>query len=79
MSPPRPSTRKPTSGTFIGRRGCSTGRSPHCRWELIIDEDNEPLDEADITKITRMTTAATFEFPPMRDGTPHVPSPADSA
>jgi hypothetical protein len=56
-----------------------TGRSPHCRWELIIDEDNQPLDEADITKITRMTTAATFEFPPMRDGTPHVPGPTDSA
>jgi hypothetical protein len=23
--------------------------------------------------VTRMTTAATFEFPPMRDGTPHIP------
>ena len=50
-----------------------SGRSPHCRWELIIDDDNETLPEADITKITRMTTAASFEFPPMRDGTPHNP------
>ena len=31
---------------------------------------------ADITTITQMTTAATFAFPPMRDGTPHVPEPA---
>jgi hypothetical protein len=23
--------------------------------------------------MTRGTTAATFEFPPMRDGTPHIP------
>ena len=23
--------------------------------------------------MTRLTTAATFAFPPMRDGTPHVP------
>jgi hypothetical protein len=49
------------------------GRVPHCRWEVIIDDDNETLPEADITKITRMTTAATFSFPPLRDGTPHVP------
>jgi hypothetical protein len=48
-------------------------RTPHCRWELVIDDDNETLPEADITAVTRMTTAATFEFPPMRDGTPHVP------
>jgi hypothetical protein len=48
-------------------------RSPHCRWEVVIDEDNETLPEAEITTITKMTTAATFEFPPMRDGTPHVP------
>jgi hypothetical protein len=54
-------------------------RSPHCRWELIIDDDNQTLEEADITKITRMTTAANFEFPPMRDGTPHLPAtPAGS-
>jgi hypothetical protein len=33
------------------------------------------LPEADITKLTRATTAATFDFPPMRDGTPHVPPP----
>ena len=52
-------------------------RSPHCRWEVTIDDDNETLDEADITKVTRMTTAATFAFPPMRDGTPHVPPGAD--
>src|SRR5664279_4424278 len=38
-----------------------------------IDVDNETLPEAEITTITKMTTAATFEFPPMRNGTPHVP------
>ena len=52
-------------------------QSPHCRWEVIIDDDNETLPEAEITKITAMTTAATFAFPPMRDGTPHLPSRVD--
>ena len=52
-------------------------RSPHCRWEITIDDDNVTLDEPDITKIVRMTTAATFEYPPMRDGTPHIPPPSD--
>ena len=51
-------------------------RVPHCRWEVTIDDDNETLPEADITKIVRMTTAATFEYPPMRDGTPHIPPSA---
>lgn len=49
------------------------GRVPFCRWEVIIDDDTEVLPEADITKITRGTTAARFAFPPMRDGTPHIP------
>jgi hypothetical protein len=49
------------------------GRNPHCRWEVVIDDDTETLPEADVTTVTRTTTAATFEFPPMRDGTPHVP------
>jgi hypothetical protein len=49
------------------------GRVPVCRWELIIDDDTETLDEAEITRMTRATSAATFEFPPMRDGTPHLP------
>jgi hypothetical protein len=53
------------------------GRMPVCRWEVIIDEDTEVLPEADITRLTRTTTAATFEFPPMRDGTPHIPAPAE--
>ena len=48
-------------------------RVPHCRWEITIDDDNETLPEAAITAITRGTTAAQFEFPPMRDGTLHVP------
>jgi hypothetical protein len=52
-------------------------RVPHCRWEVVIDDDTETLPEADITTVTRGTTAATFSFPPMRDGTPHVP-PAPS-
>ena len=28
--------------------------------------------------MTRHTTAATFRFPPMRDGTPHVPASFDA-
>jgi hypothetical protein len=48
-------------------------RVPHCRWEVVIEDDTETLPEKDITKITRMTTAATFAFPDMKDGTPHVP------
>jgi len=55
------------------------GRVPHCRWELVIDEDTETLPEADITALTRMTTAATFRFPSMRDGTPHIPAKAASS
>ena len=54
-------------------------RVPHCRWEVVIDDDTETLPEADITKITSMTTAATFQFPPMRDGTPHLPGSAASS
>jgi hypothetical protein len=49
------------------------GRVPVCRWEVIIDDDTEVLPEAEITALTRTTTAATFEFPPLRDGTPHIP------
>ncbi|TVT55418.1 hypothetical protein FNH05_09575 [Amycolatopsis rhizosphaerae] len=49
------------------------GRVPHCRWEVTIDDDTEVLPEADITKLTRSTGAAKFVFPPMRDGTPHIP------
>jgi hypothetical protein len=48
-------------------------RSPHCRWEVVIDDDTETLPEAPITTLTRGTTAATFSFPPMKDGTPHIP------
>ena len=49
-------------------------RVPHCRWEVVIDDDTETLPEADITAMTRLTGAATFRFPAMRDGTPHVPA-----
>ncbi len=56
------------------RAPADRGRAPVCRWEVIIDEDTEVLPEADITRLTRTTTAATFEFPPMRDGTPHIPA-----
>jgi hypothetical protein len=52
----------------------SPDQVPHCRWQVVIDDDNETLPEADITAITRLTSAATFPFPPMRDGTPHVPA-----
>jgi hypothetical protein len=47
---------------------------PHCRWEIVIEDETETLPEKDITKITRGTTAATFTFPPMKDGTPHIPT-----
>jgi hypothetical protein len=43
---------------------------------VLIDDDTEVLPEADIT---RGTTAARFEFPPMRDGTPHIPVPDQMA
>src|SRR5437588_456384 len=39
-------------------------RMPHCRWEVVIDDDTETLPEADITALTRRTTAARFDFPP---------------
>jgi hypothetical protein len=52
----------------------SADQVPHCRWECVIDDDTETLPEADITTMTRRTTAATFEFPPMRNGTPHIPA-----
>ena len=54
-------------------------RVPHCRWEIVIEDETETLPEKDITKITRMTTAATFTFPDMKDGTPHIPAGASSA
>jgi len=53
-------------------------RSPHCRWEITINPDNEVLSEAPITRITAGTTAALFDFPPMRDGTPHLPADTPS-
>jgi hypothetical protein len=49
-------------------------RVPFCRWEVVIDDDTETLPEPQITTMTRGTTAARFEFPPMRDGTPHIPA-----
>jgi hypothetical protein len=52
-----------------------SGRVPHCRWEVVIDDDTETMPEKDITKLTRGTTAATFAFPDMKDGTPHLPAP----
>ncbi|MHB8438892.1 MAG: hypothetical protein ACYDD4_07000 [Acidimicrobiales bacterium] len=55
-------------------------RMPHCRWEVVIDDDTATLPEADITAVTRATGAAQFRFPPMRDGTPHVrPAPLETA
>lgn len=48
-------------------------RSPHCRWEVVIDDETETLPEAGITSLTRRTTAATFAFPPLRNGQPHFP------
>ena len=41
-------------------------RKPVCHWEVTIDDDAVPAEEAPITKITRISTAATFEFAPVR-------------
>jgi len=41
-------------------------RKPVCHWEVTIDDDAVPAEEAPITKITRISTAATFEFGPVR-------------
>lgn len=41
-------------------------RRPVCHWEVVIDDAAEPLQEAAITRIVRMSTAATFEFSPVR-------------
>src|SRR4029453_11485931 len=40
---------------------------PVCRWEGVIEEDAAPAAEAPITKLVRMSTAASFEFGPVRD------------
>jgi hypothetical protein len=54
----------------------SPDQVPHCRWEVVIDDDTDTLPEAEITAMTRNTTPASFEFPPLRDGTPHDPTQA---
>jgi hypothetical protein len=41
-------------------------RVPVCRWEVTIDPHAEPAEEAPITKITRLSSAASFEFAPVR-------------
>lgn len=41
-------------------------RVPVCCWEVVIDDDAEPLEEAPITRITRLSSAARFEFSPVR-------------
>jgi hypothetical protein len=43
-------------------------RVPVCRWELRIDPEAAAAAEAPITRITRMSTAASFEFSPVRRG-----------
>jgi hypothetical protein len=43
-------------------------RTPHCRWEVVIDRsipDDELPEEAFITKITGRTQAATYQFGPV--------------
>ncbi|WP_067819598.1 hypothetical protein [Actinomadura kijaniata] len=54
------------------------GRVPHCRWEVVIDDETPVLPEAEITRMTRGTTAARHRFPPLRDGTPHIPGDLNS-
>jgi hypothetical protein len=45
---------------------------------VVIEEATETLPEPDITAVTRLTTAATFAYPPLRDGTPHIPDRLDA-
>ncbi len=40
-------------------------RKPVCHWEVTIEDDAPPAEEAAITKITRLSTAASFEFGPV--------------
>src|SRR5258708_37102384 len=49
-------------------------RVPHCRWEIVIEDDTETLPEKDITKITRLAPAAPFTSPAPNDGPPPVPT-----
>jgi hypothetical protein len=42
------------------------GRVPVCKWEVYIDDDAEPAKEAEITKITRISTATNFDFGAVR-------------
>ena len=38
-------------------------RVPHCRWEVVIDEDTETLPDADITTMTRTDRGGHLPFP----------------
>ena len=38
-------------------------RVPHCRWEVFIDADAEPIQEADITRRVKPSRLAAVEFP----------------
>ena len=62
--------------TSTGRRAC---RPTACRTAAGRSRSTTPTrrcEEPPITTMTRGTTAATFQFPPMRDGTPHLPPSA---
>ena len=37
-------------------------QKPVCRWEVWIDDETEPNEDAHITKLTRKSSAATFRF-----------------
>src|SRR5215470_1887542 len=39
-------------------------RMPHCHWEVFIDRDSEPIQEAAITKRVGASRLARLEFPP---------------
>ncbi|MEO8605962.1 MAG: hypothetical protein ABI629_25555, partial [bacterium] len=40
-------------------------RMPHCRWEVFVDADAEPIQEAAITTRVRPSRLAAFEFAPV--------------
>ena len=51
----------------------SVDELPHCRWEVVIDDDAEPLAEPEITRLVRGTTAASHEWQPVGAPRPYHP------
>ena len=50
---------------------------PHCRWEVVIDDDTEFRGEAPITRMVRDSVAARYEFAPVGAPRPYHRLPGD--